>query len=94
MVGYTEVLSYTDTKGPPGPELLKLGPHPRTVQLVWFSIIIAGQTGLFALLCTLLFSKSVTPHSTALLNLLIISFLETTIYLILYVLLLLLLTPH
>ncbi|KZS89514.1 hypothetical protein SISNIDRAFT_489197 [Sistotremastrum niveocremeum HHB9708] len=71
--------------GPYAPgEGLKLGSHPRTVLLVWFSSLILAQAGLLLLLLTFSLSKSITPREPALVNLTVISFLGTFIYLILF----------
>ncbi|KZS90390.1 hypothetical protein SISNIDRAFT_488278 [Sistotremastrum niveocremeum HHB9708] len=62
---------------------LMLGQHAQTILLFWFSVMIVAQAGLFVLLLTFCLSKSITPRDPALINLTLISFLETFVYLIL-----------
>ncbi|KZT38878.1 hypothetical protein SISSUDRAFT_705491 [Sistotremastrum suecicum HHB10207 ss-3] len=63
---------------------LMLGQHAQTILLFWFSVMIVAQAGLFVLLLTFCLSKSITPRDPALINLTLISFLETFVYLILF----------
>ncbi|KZT34167.1 hypothetical protein SISSUDRAFT_311484 [Sistotremastrum suecicum HHB10207 ss-3] len=63
---------------------LKLGTHPKIILLFWFSSLILAQAGLLLLLLTFSLSKSITPRDPALVNLTVISFIGTFIYLILF----------
>ncbi|KZT35372.1 hypothetical protein SISSUDRAFT_1064519 [Sistotremastrum suecicum HHB10207 ss-3] len=56
---------------------------PISFLLLWFSVLILGQIGLFALLCTFALSKSITPRSPLLINVIVIWFFATFAYLIL-----------
>ncbi|KZS88779.1 hypothetical protein SISNIDRAFT_459399 [Sistotremastrum niveocremeum HHB9708] len=69
---------------PPDADGLWLGQHPRGTQLAWFSLLIVGQAGLAILLLTLLLAKSLSPRMPALYNFILLSFLGTPVYLILF----------
>ncbi|KZS88769.1 hypothetical protein SISNIDRAFT_253708 [Sistotremastrum niveocremeum HHB9708] len=61
-----------------------LGPHPRTLQLIWFSFLMVGQAGLALFLLTLFFSKSLAPRLPVFYNFVLLSFFGTPVYLILF----------
>ncbi|KZT39189.1 hypothetical protein SISSUDRAFT_1045954 [Sistotremastrum suecicum HHB10207 ss-3] len=69
---------------PPDADGLWLGEHPRGTQLAWFSLLIIGQAGLAILLLTLFLAKSLSPRMPALYNFILLSFLGTPVYLILF----------
>ncbi|KZS88780.1 hypothetical protein SISNIDRAFT_253886 [Sistotremastrum niveocremeum HHB9708] len=70
--------------GTTNPDGFDLGPNPRALQLVWFSLLILGQAGLAFLLMTFYLSRSLCPRMPVLYNLVLLSFLATPIYLILF----------
>ncbi|KZS88785.1 hypothetical protein SISNIDRAFT_489819 [Sistotremastrum niveocremeum HHB9708] len=63
---------------------LSLGPHPRSVQIIWFSSLIVGQAGLALLSLTFLFAKCLAPRLSALYDLVFLALLDTIVYLILF----------
>ena len=63
-----------------------LGPNAKTILLSWFVLITAGQLGLFVLLLTLAFAKSITPRIPALWNLLVVVLLSSPVLCTLYIL--------
>ncbi|KZT39535.1 hypothetical protein SISSUDRAFT_1127932 [Sistotremastrum suecicum HHB10207 ss-3] len=67
---------------------LDLGRHPRSLQLIWFGFLIAGQLGLFALLVTVFWVRGRPEHKrlplAGVINVKIITFLNTFVYLLLF----------
>ncbi|KZT39078.1 hypothetical protein SISSUDRAFT_1046140 [Sistotremastrum suecicum HHB10207 ss-3] len=57
---------------------------PVPIQLLWFSLLLAGQLGLFVFLVTLTRSKRLIPRLPVLHNFLLITFLGSPIYLMLF----------
>ncbi|KZS88786.1 hypothetical protein SISNIDRAFT_253964 [Sistotremastrum niveocremeum HHB9708] len=69
---------------PVGADGFEFGQHPRLIQLIWFSLLIAGQIGLSFLLLTFLLARSTTQRMNVLYNFILLSLIGTPIYLILF----------
>ncbi|KZS89465.1 hypothetical protein SISNIDRAFT_489148 [Sistotremastrum niveocremeum HHB9708] len=65
---------------------LDLGRHPRSLQLIWFGFLIAGQLGLSALLVTVFWVRRRPEYKRlpGVINVKIITFLNTFVYLLLF----------
>ncbi|KZT39196.1 hypothetical protein SISSUDRAFT_1061367 [Sistotremastrum suecicum HHB10207 ss-3] len=60
------------------------GPHPRAVQIFWFSLLLLAQAGLAFLLLTYFLANSTLPRMPPLYNVVTLSFIATLVYLILF----------